>query len=290
MTACRCGRGLSPSSPPGAWFIWRTRAASAAPPSFFTQGCCSGVNCHYCGSMADFPRYAIYYAPEHGSALDRFGAQLLGYDAFTGTDLPFPDGIVQATPDWRDLTTDPRKYGFHATLKAPASLAPDRTEAELLAACEAFAVMPRTIPVIKPVVDSISGFIAVVPAEPTAELEQLAADCVSGFDSFRAPLTPEDRARRNPSRLTPKQRDHLDRWGYPYVMEDFRFHMTLTGRLDAGRREPVLAMLRERFSTIGLEALAIDRIALFRQQAAASRFTIVHHWPLRNKDVSDPSR
>ena len=132
----------------------------------------------------------------------------------------------------------------------------------------------------RPVVGSISGFIAVIPAEPPAELIRLAADCVSEFDRFRAPLTEADRARRNPSRLTPAQRDHLDRWGYPYVMEEFRFHMTLTGRLGANRRETVLAMLRNRFSTLGLETLAIDRIAVFRQDSAASRFRIVRQFVL----------
>jgi hypothetical protein len=131
------------------------------------------------------------------------------------------------------------------------------------------------------VVGSISGFIAVVPAEPSAGVERLAADCTSEFDEFRAPLTPADRERRNPSALTPRQCEYLDRWGYPYVMEDFRFHMTLTGRLDAARREPVLGMLRERFSTIGLTTLAVDRIALFRQDDAPSRFRIVSHWKLR---------
>ena len=75
--------------------------------------------------------------------------------------------------------------------------------------------------------------------------------------------------------MTPRQRDHLDRWGYPYVMEDFRFHMTLTGRLGAERRESVLAMLRNCFAAIGLKTLAIDRIALFRQDGAASRFRII---------------
>ena len=173
--------------------------------------------------------------PAPGSDLDRFGAQLLGYDAFSGQEQPFPDGIVtQSAPDWRDLSRDPRKYGFHATLKAPMTLASGTDEAGLVAACEAFADAPRPIPVIKPVVDSISGFIALVPGEPSAELERLAAECVSEFDSFRAPLTPEDRARRNPAALTPRQCEHLDRWGYPYVMEDFRFHMTLTGRLRRG--------------------------------------------------------
>jgi putative phosphonate metabolism protein len=235
----------------------------------------------YSADMATHPRYAIYYAAAPDTDLDRFGARLLGYDAFSGKDLPFPDGVLQMAPDWRELTRDPRKYGFHATLKAPLSLAPGKTETELLAACEAFANTPRPVPVIRPVVDSISGFIAVVPAEPSAELERLASDCTSEFDSFRAPLAPEDRTRRNPSDLTERQCGHLDRWGYPYVMEDFRFHMTLTGRLDAKRREPVLRMLRNSFSATGIKTLAIDRIALFRQDDADSRFRIVGHWKLR---------
>jgi putative phosphonate metabolism protein len=222
-----------------------------------------------------YPRYAIYYTARPGGDLDRFGAELLGYDATTGEDLAFPDGILRLETDWRELTRDPRKYGFHATLKAPLALASGRTEAELLAACEAFARTPRPIPVIKPVVGSISGFIAVVPVEPSAELERLAADCVSEFDAFRAPLAGEDRARRNPSMLTTRQREHLDRWGYPYVMQDFRFHMTLTGRLPSERHGPVLTMLKDRFSTLGLKTLAIDRIALFRQNDADSRFRTV---------------
>jgi len=230
--------------------------------------------------MTSSPRYAIYYAAADGSDLARFGAQWLGYDAHSGEDLPFADGVLPSVADWRDLTQDPRKYGFHATLKAPLTLAPGSTEAELLAACESFAATPRPIPVIRPVVDSISGFIAVVPADPPAELERLAADCVREFDNFRAPLTAEDRARRNPSTLTTRQCEHLDRWGYPYVMEDFRFHMTLTGRLEAKRREPILAMLREHFATLGLARLAIDRIAVFRQHDANSRFRILNQFAL----------
>lgn len=230
--------------------------------------------------MSTFPRYAIYYAAARESALDRFGAQFLGYDAWTGEDMPFPARITQTIADWRELTADPRKYGFHATLKAPFTLAQGRTETELAGACAAFAETPRPIPVIRPVVDSISGFIAVIPAERSSELERLAQDCVTDFDGFRAPLTEQDRARRNPERLTPRQSDYLDRWGYPYVMEEFRFHMTLTGRLAETRRGSVLQMLRDRFSTVPIEALAIDRIALFRQEHANARFHIVDAWQL----------
>lgn len=109
-----------------------------------------------------FPRYAIYYVAAPGSDLDRFGARLLGYDAFSGEELPFPKGVTEIVSDWSDLTRDPRQYGFHATLKAPFSLARGKTEAALVAACETFANRPRPLPVIRPVVNSISDFVAIV--------------------------------------------------------------------------------------------------------------------------------
>jgi putative phosphonate metabolism protein len=228
--------------------------------------------------MAHFPRYAIYYAAPRDDALNRFGAALLGYDAWTGDEVPFPDGVPA---DWRELTQDPRKYGFHATLKAPFALAPGRNESELAAACTDFARAAQAIPVIAPKVASISGFIAVVPVQPPHELEQLAAHCVRAFDAFRAPLTAEDRARRKPGRLNERQRDYLDRWGYPYVMEEFRFHMTLTGRLEGERRGSILDFLSERFQKIRTKSLAINSIALFKQSDAQSRFRIIGAWQLK---------
>jgi putative phosphonate metabolism protein len=230
--------------------------------------------------MTDTPRYALYYAPAPRSELGRFGAHLLGYDAFSRKTLRFPVNIEQALPDWGELTQDPRKYGFHATLKAPMALADDKSEAELLAACAEFAAMPRPIPMIVPVVSAIGDFIAITPSRPSVELQELAADAVSQFDGFRAPLTAGDRARRNPDRLPPRQREYLERWGYPYVMEEFRFHMTLTGRLPAERRETVLAILRQRFAALDMNSLAVDRLALFKQSDPGSGFKIVRHYSL----------
>ncbi|MGY4500471.1 hypothetical protein ACVWYH_004402 [Bradyrhizobium sp. GM24.11] len=138
--------------------------------------------------MTGLPRYAIYFAAGADHALSRFGAELLGYDAYTGDDVSFPQAALDVAPDWHDITTDPRRYGYHGTLKAPMALAPGRTEAELKAACATFAEKARPMPVIRLVVDTISGFIAVIPAEPVDALQQLAADCVRDFDSFRPPL------------------------------------------------------------------------------------------------------
>ena len=73
---------------------------------------------------------------------------------------------------------------------------------------------------------------------------------------------------------------HLDRWGYPYVFEDFRFHMTLTGSLPAERRTELLDVLQKRFAALDLQSASIDRLALLRQSDATSNFTIVSDWQL----------
>ena len=240
--------------------------------------------------MPQFPRYAIYYAPDRAAPLHRFGAEVLGYDAGSGAAVAHPPVLRNGYPDWADITAAPRKYGFHATLKAPFSLAPGVTEAELVAACLAFARLPRAIPLITPVVDMISGFTALIPSEPSPQLNMLAQDCVAAFDHFRAPMSPEDRARRNPAGLTSRQVAQLDRWGYPYVLDDFRFHMTLTGRLPVDRQADIVLLLRREFSRLDLAALKIDRIALFRQDAATERFHDIAQFQLSAADNEGGSR
>ena len=231
--------------------------------------------------MPNFPRYAIYFVPSADSALYRFGAKLIGRDAYTSRSLPFAEGIEAEIEGWKQLTADPRKYGFHATLKAPISLVPGRTESELKAAIHEFAQTPRPIPAIAPKVRSIGSFIAMVPDAPCPELQKLAEDCVTTFDSFRAPLSDADRERRNVSALTGRQIAYLDRWGYPYVFVEFRFHMTLAGSLPAERLTAVTDALKKRFTALKLKSAPIDRLALLRQDSATSGFTVLAHWPLQ---------
>jgi hypothetical protein len=95
---------------------------------------------------------------------------------------------------------------------------------------------PVTIPSLE--VRRLGGFIAVVPTEPSAALADLAAATVAALDPFRAPPSEAELARRRKARLSDRQEALLMKWGYPYVMEEFRFHLTLTGRLDRRRRRP----------------------------------------------------
>lgn len=231
--------------------------------------------------MSQYPRYAIYFVPPADSALYRFGTDLIGYDAYTGQLSPFAKGVEADIEGWKPFTTDPRKYGFHATLKAPISLAAGKTEDQLVATMHDFARMPRAIPVIAPIIRNIGHFVAIVPDTPYTDLQALAADCVTAFDDFRAPLTAADRERRNVSALSERQVAYLDRWGYPYVLDEFRFHMTLAGSLPAERRVAITQTLQKRFDALDLKSIPIDRLALFRQNDATSSFTIIAHWPLQ---------
>lgn len=231
--------------------------------------------------MSDDPRYAIYYVPEAESTLYRFGAALLGYDALNAQAIAQPNALVEAVSGWHELTEDPRKYGFHATMKAPFRLSSGASEADLVSAFEEFAEKSRTIPVIRPVARLLRHFVAIVNDAPNDDLAKLADDCVTAFEAFRAPLTPQDRKRRLQSPLSGNQIALLDRWGYPYVFEEFFFHMSLTGGIESAAREQTLEVIATQFAKLDQPSLAIDRLALLRQDHPSAKFAAIRHLVLR---------
>src|SRR5690606_27918165 len=160
-------------------------------------------------------RYAIYYVPAPDSALYRFGASALGYDAYTGNDVPYFDGVDAAV--WPALTRAPRVYGFHATMKPPMRLKDGVTEHDLVTAFDAFAKGQVPVDAGMLVVRELGSFIALVPAEPCAPLNRLADNCVTQFDSFRALPTEQELAKRLKPGLSERHVEQLYRWGYPYV-------------------------------------------------------------------------
>ena len=77
------------------------------------------------------------------------------------------------------------------------------------------------------------AFIALCPAQKQPAIAELESACVHAFHAFRAPMTATERERRLKSPLTPRQIELMDRWGYPYVLDQYRLHMTLTGPIPA---------------------------------------------------------
>ncbi|GLK67850.1 DUF1045 domain-containing protein [Hansschlegelia plantiphila] len=221
-------------------------------------------------------RYAIYYAPAPGTPLWSFGSSVLGYDAATGAAKPplAPPGV--GPEDWARITAQPRRYGFHATLKAPFRLAEGAREDDLVEAGRTFARKRRSFALPDLGIAALDSFVALTPTAHSEPLHALAAASVEAFEPFRAPLAEAELAHRLEARLNPRQREALARWGYPYVFEDFRFHMTLTGPLQAETIPLVMSGLAGLYADhVGGVPTTVDAVTLYVEEAPGEDFRIV---------------
>ncbi|QDY71605.1 DUF1045 domain-containing protein [Qingshengfaniella alkalisoli] len=178
--------------------------------------------------MTGFERYAIYYLPPAGPFAD-FTASWLGWDVLTGEERSHPK-LPNLPRPVSEITATPRKYGFHGTLKPPFRLAEGAEAIGLRKTAETFAKRHKPLRTAGLRLKRIGRFLALCPPQ-SEDLTALAAGIVRDFDTFRAPTTEQDLIRRRKSGLNAAQEANLARWGYPYVMDEFRFHLTLTGQL-----------------------------------------------------------
>jgi hypothetical protein len=211
-------------------------------------------------------RYAIYFVPADDSPLGVFGARLFGR---------WPDGTPEpdtlAVPEREERTRRVARYGFHATLKAPFALASGCTESGLVDAAAQLAADMNT---------SSIGPLVVAPEHATVSLQHsgktnatvvesvsaLAARCVVELEPWRAPLDAEARARRKPHQLSEPERGLLETYGYPWVLESFRFHLTLGDRTgDDDRDAAWTEAVAQQFGALVPAAPVFDRIALCRE-------------------------
>lgn len=228
----------------------------------------------------DFQRFAVYHAPPLGALSDR-AAGWLGWDAARGEEpAPFvPDGLPLPA---EELTARPRKYGFHATLRAPFRLRADLGFADLDSALERLADRIEPVTLDGLAVAALGSFIALVPRGDTALLAAFAAQVVTGTNDLRAPLTDDDIARRRPERLSAGQRSNLERWGYPFVLDAFRFHMTLTGPVEDRLRGPVTEALGAAFDPVLPRPYVIDELCLFGERGDG-HFVLVKRYALSSR-------
>lgn len=233
--------------------------------------------------MTQAARYAIYLAPPSDSALWRFGSDVIGRDATGARTSPFAlDGFD--APAWRGMTAEPRRYGFHATIKAPFRLREGESvdtlceaTAQLAATQTPFELGPLRVSTFPARADR--AFVAITPAAPSAELGRLESVVVRSLDCFRAPLTEAERARRNPERLSARQREMLENWGYPYALDEFRAHFTLTDAL-ADFPDVAAALAREFAARVSPPRLAVDALVLFVQAEPGAEFSILRRFSL----------
>jgi hypothetical protein len=231
-------------------------------------------------------RFAIYAVPGTGSK-DPAGAllrekaeQWLGRSAAGAPVTPgVPAGWTRTAVD--AMTASARRYGFHATVKAPFHLAEGRTPAELDAALARFAANRGCVVVPRLALARLGDFFALVPGAAAAELHALADEVVTGFDGFRAPATDAEVARRDLASLTARQRELLKAWGYPYVLDEFRFHLTLTDRIPDRLQLAVERTLTGWFTASLGATVPVDALALCTEAAPGAPFMLHAVYPLR---------
>jgi Protein of unknown function (DUF1045) len=224
--------------------------------------------------MTEMTRYAVYYAPRDGAFAAR-AAEWLGRDAVTGAALVQP--VLSGINDPQAITGDPRRYGFHATLRAPFRPAEGVSQAQIGDRVAGLASWRAPVVCEGLKLEVLQGFLALTPFGCEAGLLDLAARVVEETNDLRADLTEAEIARRRPEHLTSRQQSLLARWGYPYVMEEFRFHLTLTDRL--ADPAPVMAALDAHFAPVLPKPFVIEDLCLFGEDGAGA-FHLLHRYAL----------
>ncbi|AKJ30391.1 DUF1045 domain-containing protein [Caldimonas brevitalea] len=224
-------------------------------------------------------RYAVYYVPAAEHPLWEAGC------AWLRCDPERPDAALRPVSHPVPVG-EPARYGFHATLKAPLRLSSIDAESAWLEAVARLASDVQAFEMPRLQVAMLGDFLALQPVEPLQAqhpLRRLADACVTDLDRFRAPPDPRERARRNIAALDARQRELLERYGYPYVLDRWRFHMTLSdglGRDGDARHASFAAAAREHFAAALSVPLRCDQIAVFAEPEPGAPFRVVQRFAL----------
>ncbi|MGX0877000.1 putative phosphonate metabolism protein [Roseovarius sp. MBR-154] len=222
-----------------------------------------------------FTRYAVYYTPPEG-AFSEFGTSWLGWDAARGAEVAHPE-VTGLPARVAEITEAPRKYGLHATMKPPFRLAEGQDEAALRDAFARFCAQARPVLLDGLTVTALGRFLALMPEGDTTALDALAAQTVRAFEPFRAPLSAAELARRRAGVLSPDQEARLMEWGYPHVMEGFRFHITLTGKRPNSELPALRDILAAQFLPLLPRPFPIDALSLMGEDAQGRFHLIARH-------------
>jgi putative phosphonate metabolism protein len=227
-------------------------------------------------------RYAVYFIPALHSEWWAAGCHWLGRCAATGQPLQQPVVPGVAAAQFQSYTQEPRRYGWHATLKAPFELRPGASLASLRQAIQALALALPAFDLPALQVSTEGDFLALRPTRHDDALQATADACVTRLQHWAKPLGAAELARRRQNPLTPAQDQLLTQWGYPWVKDEFKFHLSLSGPLHGLSNAERLALVhaaQQRFET--LPRCRFAHIALFVEPEQGADFQWLESVELR---------
>lgn len=222
-----------------------------------------------------FQRYAIYWTPEPDSNFAAFGKSWFAAPASFGLSSDLAARAVKS----------PARYGLHATLKAPFRLHDGARESDLQQALDSFCAVRRAPKGGALMLARFQGYLGLVLSRKTSDIDWLAAECVTGFDRFRAPLDESDRDRREHHRLSPAEASFFETFGYPYVLSEFQFHVSLAGPLDDGELGQVAEALEPHVAPFMKEKLKIQSLSLLGEANGGGAFEVISRHRFRHGTV-----
>ncbi|MDO5692109.1 MAG: DUF1045 domain-containing protein [Pseudomonadota bacterium] len=224
-------------------------------------------------------RYAVYAVPAHDTALWELGRRWLGRCAEDDTPLAFAADGSPPPHGWDTWVREPRRYGWHATLKAPFRLREGIVVDDLRASLRALSSHWGALATLPLQVTRLDHFLALCPAEAHVG-QALAQACVLELNALADPLSADELARRRgKTALSAREDELLRRWGYPYVMERFRFHYSLTGSLRdlaPPLQHAIHQAASQRFD--GLAPQSLGSIALFVEPGPGTNFRLLERF------------
>ncbi len=228
----------------------------------------------------NYERYAIYYIPDNCSELSHFGRSWFGYDPDAGNCKREYYGLDTSLVE--RITYKPARYGLHATLKAPFNLKLGYDVESLLSTLEGFAKNRKAFEIDSLKYGLHGGCLSLTVDEGEHKINQFASQCVLGFEDFRAPLSMKERTRRLEEKLSLHQRLMLEELGYPYVLSEFRFHITLSSRLSDQEYDSVIRALIPTLESICMKPLKINQVSLLGDPGNEKPFELIKSFPLSN--------
>jgi alpha-D-ribose 1-methylphosphonate 5-triphosphate synthase subunit PhnG len=216
-------------------------------------------------------RYAVYYVPDQDSDLYRLGSSLLGYSLREGKELPMAALPGAGAPG--EYSKKASVYGFHSTV-----IAPFRTQRgkEGIASAIALALSKHAPFRLAPLrLRLLNGFPALCAEGPMDGFQALEKSLLEALYPLFLPPDPESLGRRG--ELNPKQLGYFWKWGYPFVLDEHRFHMTLG---DPNSSDGYIGALKNYFPASSTDALVFGKVTLCAQESPGSRFISLGDFPL----------
>ena len=220
--------------------------------------------------MKKYSRFAIYYAPTKGSGLEEFGKQWFGWDPLDAKFINKKQRInylnrfgIKNLKNIDKNVLIAKKYGFHGTLIPPFKLNKNYSTNTLFKKTEDIAKKFKKFKFYKFKLKIINNFYAFIQNKKNSDINKLSNRLVKELFKFRSPLTKKEIDKRNPSKLSKLQLNILYKWGYPYLMTEFNFHMTLASEVTGNKLYSELKKIEKKKEIILNEINNFDKIYIY---------------------------